>query len=259
MCWAPIRMNVKGLQNDFSVLYENLNSESKLWKVQSDISLRRICAHTEEHTHPPHPQICCRISADLPPTCNVLRPSHETSSVETYKGTECLLSDHQWRLWRLNPGENLSLQLPTVSSPISPFQWGQWPQLHPVVAPSCKIGCFHSSANYVALHLLYIFLNPKPVNSKKKSISTQYLSVPYYSLDNISKRGRTGRIDRLCVGGRTAWCLNGLITVLLGRQRPHLTFNITILSERKKMSVTLGLLALCSILYSLQGIWGCYH
>ena len=36
-------------------------------------------------------------------------------------------------------------------------------------------------------------------------------------------------------------------------------FNITMLSERKKMSFTLGLLALCSILYSAQGIWGCFH
>ena len=134
--------------------------ESPIWHL----SLRSICAHTEEHTHPPHPKICCRISADLPSNCNVLRPSHETSSVETYKGTECLLSDHQWRLWRLNPGENLSLQLPTVSSPISPFQWGQWPQLHPVVAPSCKAGCIYLATCNMAHHNHPVSLNPKPVN-----------------------------------------------------------------------------------------------
>ena len=49
-------MNVKGLQNEFSVLYENLNPESKsVESPRRHLSPRPMCVHTEEHTHPNPP------------------------------------------------------------------------------------------------------------------------------------------------------------------------------------------------------------
>ena len=45
----------------------------------------------------------------------------------------------------------------------------------------------------MADYILSVSLNPKPVNSRKKPINTQYPLVTHNS-DNISKGGRTGRI-----------------------------------------------------------------
>ena len=47
--------------------------------------------------------------------------------------------------------------------------------------------------------------------SRNKPISAQGFSVTYYNSDSISKRGSTRRIERICLDGRTGWCLNGLI------------------------------------------------
>ena len=93
-----------------SVLHENLNSESE--HVESripNLCLRHRCVHTEGFTtSQPHPQHCCRFSADLPSTCHMLlRPSHETSSLvpSNWKEHRVLVPRPLVEiLWTVNPG-----------------------------------------------------------------------------------------------------------------------------------------------------------
>ena len=191
-------------------------SESRVQNVESPIwhlSLRHRCGHTEEHTSWPHSQHCCRFSADLPSICHaLLRPSHEASSLEAYKGTECLFSDPWW-----NSCEGWTLEMN--------FNYNFLQQAH--------LFCLFSEGSSLRLaQLLYhlvkqavsilqqnkwfitFFQSPWIQNlliSRNKPISAQGFSVTYYNSDSISKRGSTRRIERICLDGRTGWCLNGLI------------------------------------------------
>ena len=82
-----------------------------------------------------------------------------------------------------------------------PFQQGQLLLPHPAVVPFCKIDCFYSASSHLADQFLPVSLNPKPINSKKKPISTQCLPVIYYNSDNILKNGRVGKTEIIYLGG----------------------------------------------------------
>ena len=202
MCWASTNQNECKVSSKWgcSVLHENLKQES--WHVESriqNLSQAQVCAHRRVHTSRPHSQQWCRFSADLPSTCHMLlRPSHEASSLEE-KSIGCLFPDPWWRSCEECTLEvNFNYSFPQQAHLFCPFRedssfrWGQ--QLPPRPdAPFCKIGCFSFAVNYMGDYILSVSLNPKPVNSRKKPINTQYPLVTHNS-DNISKGGRTGRI-----------------------------------------------------------------
>ena len=108
-CWAPNRMNVKGLYNGCSVLCENLNPESKC--VPSPI---QNFSQVHVHAHILTPSHCfCRVPEDQPSTCNMLRSIHEALSLEAYdwKGhrelvTGPLLPNHEEWTVEINFNDN---------------------------------------------------------------------------------------------------------------------------------------------------------
>ena len=191
MYWAPVRMKCKG-SAECSMLCKNLKPEfNHLYSAIQNLSH----AHMTAHILTPPPALLQILS----------RPAFNLQNIKTQSWR--LVSRGFWlkraqsacyqmpvgdQVKSVNTGDKLQLQLPAAASPVWLFQWGQWPQPHPVVAPSCKIGCFHLAANYLADYVLSVSLNPKPVNSRKKPISTH--SPVTHNSDNISKRGRTGRI-----------------------------------------------------------------
>ena len=171
------------------------------------LSQTQLCAHRRVHTSWPHPDHCCRFSADLPSTCHMLLMMWKLPlwRIMIEKDTDCLLPHPRCSLsLKIEPWRQTLITTPKAGSPVLPFQWGQQPLPRPVVAPSCKIDCSYSAAKYMTSQILSLFLNPKPVNSRKKSVSSQCFTVTCYNTENISKRDRTRRLERIYLCGRPA-------------------------------------------------------
>ena len=178
----------------FCALWESGHRIQGESPIQS-LSLRHSCVHTEECTHP-DPTLTT--AADPFMKLCLWRLMIE-------KDTDCLLPHPRCSLsLKIEPWRQTLITTPKAGSPALPFQWGQQPLPRPVVAPSCKIDCSYSAAKYMTSQILSLFLNPKPVNSRKKSVSSQCFTVTCYNTENISKRDRTRRLERIYLCGRPA-------------------------------------------------------
>lgn len=166
---------------------------------------------------PPLPHQFCPFSADLTSTWDVLlRPSREALSPKAYN----------WEGHRV-----------LVRAPLVPDceEWrAEMSFNYRSSRPAYLFCCFDEGSGFCLAQLLHhlvkqalfilqqnirfiIFFQSSWIQnlliSRKKPISTQCFAVTYYKPDNISERGRRRRIERIHLGGRPAWCLNGLITL----------------------------------------------
>ena len=162
-------MNVKGLQNECSVLHENLNSESEYVEGRSKISVSGTGVCTQKGAHIPTPaptllQILSRPAFHLPHVVKTQSWSLVSGGLWLKRAQRPLVE-----IPKSESGNKLQLQHPAAGSPVLPFQWGQWPLPHPAAAPYCKAGCLHLAATHMAHHILPCSLNPKPVNQQKET------------------------------------------------------------------------------------------
>ena len=169
MYWAPVRMKCKG-SAECSMLCNYLKREfNHLYSAIQNLSHAHMTAHIL--TPPPALlQILSRPAFSLQSIIKTQSWRLVSRGIWLIRAqSACYQMPGGYQVRSVNPGDKLQLQLPAAASPVWLFQWGQWPQPHPVVAPSCKIGSYCFAANHVVDCILSLSLNPKPVNQQKET------------------------------------------------------------------------------------------
>ena len=176
MCWAQVRMNVKGPKNESVQCSMRISTQSpNMWKVESKISVSGTDVCTQKGSHIPSPppallQILGRPAFSLQSIIKTQSWRLVSRGIWLIRAqSACYQMPGGYQVRSVNPGDKLQLQLPAAASPVWLFKWGQWPQPHPVVAPSCKIGSHCFAANHVVDCILSLSLNPKPVNQQQET------------------------------------------------------------------------------------------
>ena len=182
-------------------------------QVQSKISLRCTCMHTSW----PHPHCFCRVPADLSSTCNLSRSIHEALSLEAYdwKGHRELVTGpllpncEEWTV-----EINFNYNSPQWAHLFCSFSEGSGLGLAQLLHHLVKQAVSILQQNIWLIIFFQSSWIENLLSSRKKPVSTQCFTATYYNSNNISERGRTGRIQRIYLGGKTGWYLNSLITLV---------------------------------------------